>query len=153
MNQSTEQIKITGKGGARPGSGRKKGKKTQAVLDREATLTAYKNRIAKNATILFDAQISLAKGQQFLFKVGHISKKPILVEDPQEISAYLDRMTHDDLGAKDGYYYFITTKVPDKDAIDSMLDRAFGKATQPVEGKLNGELIIKTIQYGNNSTI
>ena len=58
------------KGGARPGAGRKKGSRSPKVLEREQVLKAYKDRIAKNAGLLFDAQISLAKGQQFLFKVS-----------------------------------------------------------------------------------
>src|ERR1043165_6533784 len=44
----------------------------------------------------------------------------------EEIQAYLD----DDVDQDD--YYYITTHTPDNKAIDSLMDRAFGKARQTI---------------------
>jgi len=77
--------------------------------------------------------MSLAQGVTYLFKIHTDSKgnkgKPELVDSQYEISAYLNGEYE---GEPDDYY-FITTERPDNKAIDSMLDRAFGKAPQKLE--------------------
>lgn len=123
--------------------GRPKGKKNPATLEKEAVLKVYRERIMRNADILFDSQVSIAQGIQFLFKIEKEwiqtgknkgfwkNKKPILVEDKEEIRAFLERRLEQgdpqDDSNSGATYYFITTKEPNNFAIDSMLDRAFGK--------------------------
>jgi len=140
--------------------GRPRGKKNQATLDKEAALSEYRKKIIKNVNILWQKQFHLASGQTFLYKiekektigpkggVSYKNKKAVLVTSQTEIEMYLCKRIEngdkDDKQNPNATYYFITTKEPDGKAIDSMLDRAFGKATQPVEGSgENGEFIFK----------
>lgn len=131
--------------------GRPKGKKSQTTIDREAAIKAFRDRVAKMAQRLFDKQMQLAEGQSFLYKI-HTNKKGIkekaeLIEDELTIRAYLDGELNE-AGSDD--YYFITTKEPDNRAIDSMLDRTFGKSTQPLAGdKDGGPIVVKVVNYGN----
>jgi hypothetical protein len=129
-------------GGKRPGAGRRKGSANRTTLERAAVLQAFRDRVAKNADQLLNAQMSLAVGTALLFRVDKDDKGKSLpavqVTDPNEIKGYIDGDVDQDT------YYFITTKLPDNKAIDSLLDRTFGKA----EGKLDvtsaGE-VIKTV--------
>jgi hypothetical protein len=122
--------------------GRPKGSKSPATLEREAVQAALRQRTLRNADVLYDAQITLAKGQTFLYKIEKYyegsgknrvlkRKKPQLVTSQYEIEDYLEnRLDEGDLEDKEATYYFLTTKEPNNQAIDSMLDRALGKAIQ-----------------------
>lgn len=131
--------------------GRPKGKKSQQTLEKEAVLKAYKQRVMTYADILLDAQLTLAKGQTYLYKIEKIKvigpkggvryepKKPELVTSKIEIEAYLEGLFKEgdlendrDPGAT---YYYITTKDPDGAAINAMLDRTFGRPVQAVVTK------------------
>lgn len=137
------------KGGARPGAGRKKGSKSPKTLEREAILAAFRQRAMTVADRLLDYQLSLAKGQTYLYKIekecivgpkggkSYRNKRPELVTEQWEIEAYLEGIIEngdiDDDKSPDATYYYITAKPPDNNAIDSILDRTFGKATQSIE--------------------
>jgi hypothetical protein len=127
-------------GGARPGSGRPKGSMNQETKNRLAVKKAYQDRVAKNADRLFNAQFNLAVGEQYLMwkhKVGTGTKERVVVEvvdDPDVIKAYLDET----LDIEDGEWYFISTKPANGMAIDSMLDRSFGKAEAKIDMTTNG---------------
>lgn len=127
------------KGGPRPGSGRPKGKQDARTLDRIRVLQAYKQRILNNADKLLNAQLALAVGVSHLFRVdetvvdGKTKREHVLVTDPDEIKKVLDENDGGD-GKVDESYYYISTKDPDNRAIDSMLDRTFGKAVQAIAG-------------------
>ena len=140
---------MAGKGGKRPGAGRKKGSKLPKTLEKERVHREVKQRILRVAQILLDSQVSIARGQQFLYKiekekivgpkggVTYKSKKPELVTNEEEIRAYLDGLVEEgdmederDPGAT---YYFITTKEPNNMAIDSMMNRAFGTPVKSME--------------------
>lgn len=133
------------RGGKRPGAGRKKGSKSAATLEREATLKHFRERTMRAADILFNSQLSLARGLAFLYKIEKYwegtgrhrvlrQKKPQLVTDQWEIEAYLEgQLEEGDLDDREATYYFITTKEPDNKAIDSLLDRALGKSVQLLE--------------------
>lgn len=128
--------------------GRPKGSKTARVLRREAVLRALQERVMEAADLLFDAQFSLARGQQFLYKIEKYwvkgkkgkavlkRKLPKLVTDPEEIRAYIERQLPeselDDDHNPAATYYFITTKPPDNKAIEGLKQTAFGKSIQPV---------------------
>lgn len=137
-------------GGKREGAGKPKGSKTAATLDREAMLKAWRIRAAGKADYLLDRQLHIAGGQAFLFRIDkekigpkrYRKLKPVLVTDVNEIHEYIERLTsgedmdHDsdsgDEESSDGEasYYYITTKEPNNLAIDSILDRTFGRAKQ-----------------------
>jgi hypothetical protein len=150
------------RGGKRPGAGRKKGSKSKSTLEREATLKAFRDRVMKNADLLFDAQLTLARGTTYLYKIEkelqigpkggkrYIRSKPKLVESQAEIEDYLEGLIEegdpDDENDPAATYYFLTTKDPDNRAIDSMLDRTFGRPTQPIGGDEENPLIVKGIE-------
>jgi hypothetical protein len=99
------------------------------TVERMAVIEAYRDRVAQNADRLFNYQMTLARGVSYLYRMDKDkdgSEKAVLIEEQDEIVAYLD-------GNTDGKYYFISTDKPDNRAIDSMLDRAFGKAPQKLE--------------------
>jgi hypothetical protein len=155
-------FQINMRGGKRPGAGRKKGSKSKATLEKEAVLKAFRERVMRNADILFDSQLTLARGQTFLYKIEkelqigpkggkrYVSSKPKLVTNQWEIEAYLENTLiegdPEDENDPNATYYYLTTKEPDNRAIDSMLDRTFGRATQPIGGDKDNPLIVKGIE-------
>lgn len=130
--------------------GRPKGRKSDATLEKEAILREYRQKILQSADILFGSQLHLARGMTYLYKIEkelqvgpkggkkYVKSKPQLVTEQWEIESYLmgkvEEGDEDDENDPNATYYFITTKDPDNRAIDSMLDRTFGKATQPIGG-------------------
>lgn len=148
-------------GGKRPGAGRKRGSKSPVTLEREAVLKVFRERTMKHADILFNSQITLARGQTFLYKIekeliigpkggkSYKAKKPELVTAQWEIEAYLAGELRDhDLSDRGATYYFITTKEPNNNSIDSLLDRTFGRSTQVVAGEGGGPVKIEVVNYG-----
>jgi hypothetical protein len=131
--------KPKGRGGYRPGSGRKPGKMEEQTIRRMKVLEAYRERVMKDADQLFNAQMSLAVGSILLFRIDKDDKgkdlPAVQVTDPEEIKAYIDGDAEQDA------YYYITTKLPDNRAIDSMLDRTFGKAPEKIDVTSNGKTI------------
>jgi len=139
INQSARPK--TKKGGKRPGAGRKKGRKDNATIIREKAEEAFKQKILGVLDSLFTGQVTLAQGCQYLFKIEtkrwktkngkwkEKRKAPKVVKNPEEIEAYL-RGDYD--GSRDEYY-FLTTDKPDNKAIDSLVERVFGKAKQSLD--------------------
>ena len=139
-------------GGKRDGSGRRKGGRNEATLEKDRVLNEVRQRIMHKAEGILNAQFSLAQGQQFLYRIdtetdskGKKTKsKPNLVTDPDEIANYLDgEFGEGDNLNTETEYYFITTKEPSNMAIDSMFDRTFDKPKQGVE--LSGEVKAKIV--------
>ena len=127
------------KGGARPGAGRKKGSKDKATIEKERVLAEYRKKIMEHADILFRNQMHLAQGVSYLYKWVKGKQKPVLVTNQKEIEQFIceeegKKVKKEDRIDKDATYYFISTERPDNKAIDSMLDRTFGKSTQPIGG-------------------
>lgn len=114
--------------------GRPKGSKTAATLEKERVLAGLRQRIMENVDRIFDSQLSIAQGQQFLYKLTKGRTKAEIVDDPEVVRQYLEGQFGggESINTKTEYY-FITTKEPNNFAIDSMLDRAFGKSTQRSE--------------------
>lgn len=121
---------------------RKKGLKFIEDVAVEEIEKEFKERVASNAHKLLNAQMTLALGTQTLYKVvlgidekGKTCRKHVMVTDPEEIMAYLDdpELTN----GRD--YYYITTKTPDLNAINSALDRLFGKASTKIVGANNAD--------------
>lgn len=160
-------------GGKRPGSGRPKGTVLPATLERNKVLEGMRQRIMRKADFLMDKQLSLAAGQQFLYKIekefinlgknkdgskkGYWkNKRPKLVTEEWEIRAYLENLVDlangdiEDEHDEGATYYFITAKEPSNQALDSMLDRTFGRAAQPLTGEDGtGPVEVTVIKYAN----
>lgn len=105
------------------------------------TKIAMKKRIALQAKKILNAQFTLAYGCNYLMvKRAVIGKKwqvvryeaATIIEDPSVIQAYLDWELED---SQDQYFY-VTAKTPNVKAQNDLLDRAFWKALQEVETKV-----------------
>jgi hypothetical protein len=135
-------------GGPRKGAGRPKGKRDARTLERDRVFTKLKQRIMRKAGKILDAQFTLAAGMSFLYRIDKDSadnrKKPVLVTDPEEISKFLDEHSEGS-GEVGGSFYYITTVKPDGFAIDSMLNRAFGKPAQPHGGEDGGPIRVEIL--------
>ena len=125
--------------------GRPKGAKSKATLEREAVLRAFRERVMGSAHRLFNAQMSIAEGCSFLYRVeettvkGKKDRKHVLVTDENEIRRYLDG----EVEADD--YHYITTERPNNLAIADMLNRAFGRPTEVHEhtGEGGGPIVLR----------
>lgn len=120
-------------GGRRPGAGRPKGSKNPATIEKEAIMAAFKSRVLEKADFLLNRQFHLAAGISYLYRIERKKNSPpehVLIEDEAEIKDVLDQLDGMSSGVIDDEYYYVTVKPPDNRAIDSMLDRAFGKAHQ-----------------------
>lgn len=128
-------------GGAREGAGRPKGSENEETRKRRIAEREYKERVVAHIHDLFNSQLALSKGLSYLYRIdeteddkGKKIRKHVLVESPSEIRDVLDDLEGSTSGTSgegdDEKYYYITTKAPDNKAIDSMLDRVFGKAKQ-----------------------
>lgn len=128
--------------------GRPKGAKSANTLVKEAVLAEFRQKVLDSADILFNSQLHIARGQTYLYKIEkelqvgpkggkkYVSSKPKLVTEQWEIEAYLTGKVEEgdveDENDPNATYYFLTAKDPDNKAIDSMLDRTFGKSTQSI---------------------
>ena len=115
----------------------RKGSRHPATIERDAAYKIFKQRIVEDSQRLLDAQYSIGLGQQYLFKIPKGKKEPVLITSEEEIRAYL---RGDFEGSSDGYYY-ITTKDPNNFALDSMFNRAYGKAVDHYDITTKGEPI------------
>jgi len=128
--------------------GRPNGRKNDITLEKEAQLEYFRQRVFAAREPLINAQLSLAQGLSFLYKIkkdtgkGKEQKRRAeLVTSQYAIEAYLSGEYDDN---KDDYYY-ITTERPDNGALQGVFDRALGKAPQSLAlpGEGEGEITIK----------
>lgn len=125
--------------------GRPKHSKNKVTIEREEALRQFKQRVHDATHHLLNAQMGIAVGSQYLFKVKTFKGQksdPILVKDPDELEAYL----RGDYEGSTDEYYFLTTKDPDNRALDSLFNRTYGKPTDNIDIKSGGEPITG-IQY------
>lgn len=129
--------------------GRPPGAKSFSTIEREKIFNEIRGRTLDTAHILYNAQLTLARGCNFLFKIEKekvvgpkggikwIPKKPEIVTSLYEIQAYLEDLLeesdHDNENEPGATYYYMTTEKPNGQAIDSMLDRTFGSAVKSIE--------------------
>lgn len=120
------------RGGKRDGAGRKKGTRDPETLQREQVQAAIRQRVLKSADRILNAQLGIAEGCSYLYRVEKAKekgekRKHVLVTSPSEIRQYLDgELKTDD-------FYYISTDKPNNDAIKDLWDRTLGKPTQGVE--------------------
>lgn len=127
-------------GGKRLGAGRKAGGHNKATLEQKKVLDAFNQRVMAKADVLFNAQLTLAVGSMKVFRVdeeesdGKKKRVHVHVTDADEIKALLDE--HEGLnGIVEGVFYYFSEVAPDNKAIESMLNRALGKAPEKIEVK------------------
>lgn len=155
MKTETENIeKSPNLGGARAGAGRKKGGKNKSTLVREEAERIFKDKVLDSMEALLRSQMALAKGVSFLYKVkiemGSKGAKhrsaPQRITDPTVIDEFLAGKYDE----SEDEYYFITTEKPDNKALDSLIDRVFGKSVSKLElsGNEDKPLSVQIINYG-----
>jgi len=147
------------KEGSLKGGYAKRGKRHKATIEREETIEAAKDLIAGRTMALVNKQLELALGEIKVFCIRYhwegsgenkklVGSKPEIVRGDEKMNVALDY----ELG-KNGYssnpntklrYFFVICKEPNLRAIDSILDRTFGKATENknlVVGRTIGEVL------------
>lgn len=148
MTEEIEKLKNKSKkGGARPGAGRPLGGMNQSSIERMKVKEAFIQRVNLHADHLFNAQYDLAIGEKYLMVkktigTGKNRKTWVeVVEDVETIKKYLDddgvTLNED----SDSEYYYMTTKPANGMALDSLLNRSFGKAEEKLDVTSNGEAL------------
>lgn len=150
-------------------AGRKKGTLNKTTLDRLKVAERIRQRTLGVADILFEAQLSLARGAEYLFRIDKEfiktgvdkkgnergywrNKKPVLVTDPNEMAQYLEDElvngnAHDEYDESAAYYY-LSARDPQNQAIEAMQDRGLG----PVKHEVDITITPKPI-YGGQSAL
>lgn len=113
--------------------GRKKGQLSQKTLDKMKVKKKLDQRIMRATDPIINAQLQLATGLSFLYKVHTDQKgvrsRPELITQQSVIEDYLAG----DLNDQQSDFYYITTKEPNNQAIDSLLNRVHGKPTESLD--------------------
>lgn len=131
-------------GGARPNAGRPLHSKNPETIEREAVKKVFQDRVAKNADKLFNAQLDLAIGEKYLMVItttGQGSKQKretTVVTDIETIKQFLDSEEDPNFG-EENEYYFMSTKPANNMALDSLLNRSFGKADEKLDITTDGD--------------
>ena len=137
------------------GAAARRGTKSQKVIDRARVLDQWRKRASKIADKLLSAQTLVAMGTHTLMRIDeviayrdkggtnkdgstkkskYVTKKFTVVDTPSEIERVLNKFADiDGSGIIDGKYYFITHKEPQNNAIDSILNRTFGRPVETIE--------------------
>lgn len=142
------------KGGKREGAGRPKGSLSKENQAQAEALKQFKARVRRHLGPLFNSQLSLAKGLQYLIRVDEVEKtdskgktytvkEHVVVSDPDEMVEVLDELDGGAGKVKNNYYY-LTVEDPDNRAIDSLIDRTFGRAAQYIDHSTKGEKLNNT---------
>lgn len=138
-------------------------------MKREEALKHFRERTVKMTDVLFEAQLTIAKGLSFLFRIDkefvktgdgkegprgyYRAKKPVLVTSSEEMRQYLeDEIVNgdvDDEHDEAASYYYITAVPPSNMAIDSLMDRTHGRSKSELEVNIN---VPKPI-YGGQSQL
>lgn len=119
----------------RKNNGRKPGSENKATAEMKAAKAAFQHRVNKNVDRLFNAQIDLAVGEKYLMVIKTIGtgskarRETSIVNDPDTIKRFLDEELED----SDTEYYFMSTKPANNQAIDSLLNRSFGKPKESID--------------------
>lgn len=144
-NKSTDEPKRLG--GARPGAGRPKGGMNENTRIRMEAKKEFQRKVSKMASKLFVAQYDLAVGEKYLMvkrTSGEGKNKKTWVEIETNIDT-IQKYLEDDVESlnNDENYYYMTTKPANNMALDSLLNRAFGKPDEKLDITSDGENINK----------
>lgn len=132
--------------------GVRKGTKSQKVQAREAVQKEVSKLIMSKALTLVRAGMIPALGQNFIYRIDEetneagkvLSRKHVLVTDPDEIAEALDQMEEGGTHPDDKYYY-VTAKEPDHKAIEMLFNRAFGKPKESVDVNVKAPFSLKQL--------
>lgn len=122
-------------GGARAGAGRKPGGMNKTTIESLRAKQAFIARVNKNVDRLFNSQLDLALGEKYLMVIKTVGKgakarrETTIVDDPETIKRFFDG----DLEDTETEYYFMTTKAANNIALDSLLNRSFGKPKESLD--------------------
>lgn len=155
-------------GGARPGAGRPKGSENESTKLRRLAKLAFQDRVAAVTDRLFNSQYDLAIGEKYLMvkRVEGEGKNRRtwveVVEDVGTISQYIEddgASLNEDSGED---YYYMTTKPANNMALDSLLNRAYGKADEkltlandednPINDRMSPEIVADWTEFLKNKT-
>ena len=125
-------------------NGKPVGVLNKKTIEKKVVEAEFKNRILLNIYELLTAQMNIAKGSSYLYKIvthkgqkgGEVRKEHILVTDPYEIKDFLDELEGEsgvNPNTDNDDYYYITTKEPDNRALDSLINRVFGPPKQSID--------------------
>jgi hypothetical protein len=149
MKKTKEELaeirREAGKLGGRP-------RKSESEIEkaRIASLNYLKERYIGATEKIANAQLGLAVGSQYLYKVITYKKggrsRPELVEDQATIESYLngDFDSGRTTAKGDEEFYFLTAKDPDNRAIDSIQNRLHGRPKETIDLQ-NTDGSLKTI--------
>ncbi len=161
MEEETDKLIKKINGGARPGAGRPPGSLNKTTLEQKIIQEEFRDRILSNIQELLTAQFNIARGASYLFRIEEeksskgtvLSKRHVLVENPDEIREVLDEV--EGTGVVNEQYYYITTKTPDNRALDSLIDRVFGRPRQNIglDGGEEGKAIVTILKYAKGDNI
>lgn len=114
--------------------GRKKGQLMQKTIDTMKAKKKLDQKFLRAIAPIAEAQISLARGLSFLYKVHTnekgIRSRPEKITDESVIESYLSGDLDDN---DENDFYYITTTEPNNQAIDSIFNRVFGKPKETVD--------------------
>lgn len=121
LRKANEARRLNGAKGGRP-----KGAISAETRRRMKAGELFRRRVCRNVNKLFNAQLALAQGGVVLFRIdGEGAHRR--VTDPDEMCALLDLPEEE----RDQVLVVVAQK-PDNHAIADMLDRTFGRPTQPL---------------------
>lgn len=166
----TERARINAENGAK--GGRPKGSLSKRTLNKMKVQKRIEQRYMRVADAIATAQIHIATGQTFLYKIekewiktgtkktgkgddaviedtGYWrSKKPVQVTSQFEIETYLERVVDEENGEAEPYeegetYFFITAKEPNNEALKDIQNRVYGKPKETLDVNQNHTFSLK----------
>ena len=128
--EKVEERKPSGRGGWRPGSGRKVGTKLKSTIEKETILKTLQDEIARHATPIIIAQLVQAVGYQEFYTKKKRGKGFRRVKSEKEMLELLEK-------GKPGKDYFVRNIGGDWRAAESLLNRAFGRPKETIDHNVN----------------
>jgi len=135
-------------GGARIGAGRPEHGKNSSTIAKEEAERQFKERVAKNVDRLFNSQLDLALGEKYLMVITTSGtgtkqrRETTVVTDPETIKQFLD--DESTLNSEsDTEYYYMSTKPANNQALEGMMNRAFGRAKESLDVTTGGDKLNK----------
>ena len=132
----SEKRKLAGAKGGKA----KKGKKSLKTIERTEALRQYRERVSLLVDKLLNAQIELALGSSYLYRMN-TNGKATRVTDEDEIKAYFDG----DFDGDNETYHHTTVRDPKIEAVRDMLDRTFGRPTENLKVTDNSTFSLKNL--------
>jgi hypothetical protein len=137
---SVDKPKVNG--GARPGAGRPKGGMNESTKIRMAAKQEFQRRVVAMSDQLFNAQYDLAIGEKFLLVKrveGEGKNRKTWIETVTSLETIKEYIEDDGESLNDGEdFYYLSTKPANNMALDSLLNRAYGKPDEKLT--LDGEV-------------